>query len=47
MKHIKEYDYIIINKEFNDSLDKLTSIAISSRLSLKGFNLEEFLSQWK
>ena len=47
MKYIKEYDYIIVNEDFNDSLDKLTSIAKSSRFTSNKLDLDEFLKNWK
>jgi guanylate kinase len=47
MKYMKEYDYIIINEDFNDSLDKLTCIAKSSRFTSNKLNLDEFLKKWK
>ena len=47
MTYMKEYDYILINQDFNDSLDKLTAITKSSRLTTSKFNLGEFLQNWK
>jgi len=47
MKHIPEYDYLVINKEFDKSLDVLKSIAKASRYIQTRYNHEDFFSQWK
>ena len=47
MRNINEYDYLIINKEFDDSLEKLTAIAKSSRYIQTRFDLEDFFDKWK
>jgi guanylate kinase len=47
MRSITEYDYLIINKEFDNSLDKLTAIAKSSRYIQTRFDLEDFFNKWK
>ena len=47
MRNINEYDYLIINKEFDNSLEKLTAIAKSSRYIQTRFDLEDFFNKWK
>jgi len=47
MRNINEYDYLIINKEFENSLEKLTAIAKSSRYIQTRFDLEDFFNKWK
>lgn len=47
MKNIPEYDYLIINKEFDKSLEKLTAIAKSSRYIQTRFSLDEFFIKWR
>lgn len=47
MRNISEYDYLIINKEFDNSLNKLTAIAKSSRYIQTRFDLEDFFNKWK
>jgi len=47
MRNINEYDYLIINKEFDNSLEKLTAIAKSSRYIQTRFDLEDFFDKWK
>lgn len=47
MRNINEYDYLIINKDFNNSLEKLSAIAKSSRYIQTRIDLEDFFSKWK
>jgi len=47
MKNISEYDYLIINKDFDKSLEKLTAITKSSRYVQTRFSLEDFFNKWK
>mgnify|MGYP003980802571 CR=1 FL=1 len=46
MRFIKEYDYLIVNKDYEPSVERLTAIAKSSRYKRERFNLEDFLLQW-
>jgi len=46
MTRVKEYDYILINDNFEKTLDKLTAIAISSRCKVSSIDTEEFISSW-
>jgi len=46
MTRVREYDYILINDDFQETLEKLTSIAISSRCRVSSIDTEEFISSW-
>lgn len=46
MTRIREYDYILINDNFEETLAKLTSIAISSRCKVSSIDTEDFISSW-
>ncbi len=46
MTRIREYDYVLINDDFEKTLENLTSIAISSRCRVHSINTEEFISSW-
>ena len=46
MTRIREYDYILINDNFEETLVKLTSIAISSRCKVSSIDTEDFISSW-
>jgi guanylate kinase len=46
MTRIREYDYILVNDNFDETLKKLTAIAISSRCKVSSINSEEFISSW-
>ncbi len=47
MTRVKEYDYLLINDDFENTLEKLTSIAISSRCKVNSIDIEDFISSWK
>lgn len=47
MKHIKEYDYLILNEDFKDSLDALRSITISLNYKKDKILSEDFIREWK
>lgn len=46
MTRIREYDYLLINDNFEDTLQKLTSIVISSRVQIRAIDSEDFISSW-
>ena len=46
MTRIREYDYILINDDFEETLEKLTAIAVSSRCKVSSIDTEEFISSW-
>ena len=47
MRHIDEYDYFLINDDFNDSLSALTAIASASRHKRSLAYTEGFTKAWK
>jgi guanylate kinase len=47
MKYIKEYDYLIINDTFEESIDALKSIAVSLKYKEDRINIENFTDNWK
>ena len=46
MTRVREYDYVLINDDFEKTLEKLTAIAISSRCRVDSIDTEEFISSW-
>ena len=46
MVRIREYNYLLINDNFEKTLEKLTAIAISSRCKVHSLDTEEFISSW-
>ena len=46
MVRIREYNYLLINDNFEKTLEKLTAIAISSRCKARSLDTEEFTSSW-
>ncbi len=46
MTRIREFDYILINDNFEKTLNELLSIAISSRTQVSSIDSEEFISSW-
>ena len=46
MTRIREYNYVLINDNFEKTLKKLTAIAISSRCRVHSIDTEEFISSW-
>jgi len=46
MTRVREYDYVLINDDFEKTLEKLTAIAISSRCKVHSIDVEEFISSW-
>ncbi len=47
MTRVKEYDYLLINDDFENTLEKLTFIALSSRCKVNSIDIENFISSWK
>ena len=47
MKKIPEYDYLLVNDDFEESKNYLKSIAIASLLKVSKFNIDEFINEWK
>jgi len=46
MTRIREYDYILVNDNFEETLENLTAIAVSSRCKVSSIDTEEFISSW-
>ena len=46
MTRVREYNYVLINDNFEKTLEKLTAIAISSRCRVHSIDTEEFISSW-
>ena len=46
MRRVKEYDYLLINDDFDNTLKKLTAIAMSSRSRINSIDIEDFISSW-
>lgn len=47
MNNINEYDYLMINEKFDESLNVLKSIAKASRYKQTRYNHEDFFNRWK
>ncbi len=47
MKKIPEYDYLLINDDFEESKKYLKSVAISSLIKRSKYDLEKFINYWK
>ncbi len=46
MTRVKEYDYLLINGDFQKTLEELISIAHASKYKVASVNAEEFISSW-
>ena len=47
MKKIVEYDYLLINDDFDESKEFLRSVAIASLIKRSKYNIDEFINEWK
>jgi len=47
MQKIDEYDYLLINDDFNEAKEFLRSVAIASLIKRSKYNIEEFIKEWK
>jgi guanylate kinase len=47
MKKIPEYDYLLINDDFNESKKFLSSIAIASLIKTTKYDIDKFIEHWK
>jgi len=47
MKKIPEYDYLLINDDFNEAKEFLRSCALASLIKTSKYNLENFIEHWK
>ena len=46
MTRVREFDYILINDDFDETLNKLLAIATSSRSKVSSIDSEAFISSW-
>jgi len=47
MQKIDEYDYLLINDDFDEAKYFLKSVAIASLIKRSKYNIEEFINEWK
>jgi guanylate kinase len=47
MQKIDEYDYLLINDDFNQAKELLKSVAIASLIRRSKYDIEEFIKEWK
>ncbi len=47
MKKIPEYDFLLINDDFDESKKYLKSVAIASLIKRSKYNIEKFIQNWK
>jgi guanylate kinase len=47
MEKIEEYDYLLINDDFEEAKELLKSVAIASLIKRSKYNIEEFIKEWK
>ncbi|WP_457564786.1 guanylate kinase [Caminibacter sp.] len=47
MKKIPEYDYLLINDDFNESKEFVRSIAIASLIKTSKYDIDEFIREWR
>jgi guanylate kinase len=47
MKKIPEYDYLLINDDFNEAKEFLRAVAIASLIKRSKYDIEKFIEFWK
>jgi len=47
MKKIPEYDYLLINDDFNEAKEYLKGCALASLIKTSKYDLEKFIEHWK
>jgi len=47
MQKIDEYDYLLINDDFEEAKELLKSVAIASLIKRSKYDIEEFIKEWK
>ncbi|MEO1958738.1 MAG: guanylate kinase [Nautiliaceae bacterium] len=47
MKKIPEYDYLLINDDFNEAKKFLSSVAIASLIKTSKYDIDKFIEYWK
>ena len=47
MQKIEEYDYLLINDDFEEAKKFLRCVAIASLIKRSKYDIEEFINEWK
>ena len=47
MQRIPEYDFLLINDDFNEAKDYLKAVAIASLIKRSKFEINDFIEKWK
>ena len=47
MKKIPEYDYLLINDDFDEAKEFLKSVAIASLIKTSKYDIDDFIQHWK
>ncbi|MEO1927340.1 MAG: guanylate kinase [Nautiliaceae bacterium] len=47
MKKIPEYDYLLINDDFDEAKEFLKSVAIASLIKVSKYDIDKFINEWK
>ncbi len=47
MKKIPEYDYLLINEDFEESKEFIKAVAIASLIKTSKYDLQNFINKWK
>ena len=47
MKKIPEYDFLLINEDFEETKKYLKSVAVASLIKRSKYNIDEFIQKWK
>ena len=47
MKKIPEYDYLLINDDFEEAKNFLKAVAIASLIKTSKYNIDDFIQHWK
>jgi len=47
MQKISEYDYLLINDDFNKAKEFLRSVALASLIKTTKYDIEEFIKKWR
>jgi guanylate kinase len=47
MKKIADYDYLLINEDFEESKEFVKSVAISSLIRTSKYDINKFIEYWK
>jgi len=47
MKKIPEYDFLLINDDFDEAKEFLRAVALASLIKRSKYNIEDFIQEWK